>query len=143
VKLLRERPDLAVLVKSVSIAIAVHIILKSICHSGKANDTADGMVSDEATAAQSDTTTETGCNDLIRPGHQDSLVLEGSNGTEVLKNLLRILPKAHHVRMVPPLIIWTPWHVVKREHRKPMRLRLNKLRGSGQGLVAPFGGPST
>jgi hypothetical protein len=58
VKLLRERPDLAVLVKSVSIAIAVHIILKSVCHTGKANDTADGMVSDEATAAQSDTTTE-------------------------------------------------------------------------------------
>jgi hypothetical protein len=126
VKLLRERPDLAVLVKSVSITIAVHIILRSISHTGKANDTADGMVSDEATAAQSDTTTETGCNDLIRPGHEDSLVLEGSNGTEVLKNLLRLLPKAHHVRMVPPPIIWTPWHIVKRKRRKPMRLRPNQ-----------------
>jgi hypothetical protein len=126
VKLLRERPDFAVLVKSISIAIAVHIILKSVCHTGKANDTADGMVSDEATAVQSDTTTETGCNDLIRPGHEDSLVLEGSNGTEVLKNLLRLLPKAHHVRMVPPPIIWTPWHIVKRERRKPMRLRPNQ-----------------
>jgi hypothetical protein len=96
-KLLRERPDLAVLVKSVWIAIAVQF-------------------PDYTTGSHFPESTENGlaeaCREYyLRIGHEDTLVPEGPDGTRIpelttvaLKNRLRMLPKAHHIRMVPPPI---------------------------------------
>jgi hypothetical protein len=111
-KLLRERPDLAVLVKSVWIAIAVQF-------------------PDYTTGSHFPESTENGlaeaCREYyLRIGHEDTLVPEGPDGTRIpelttvaLKNRLRMLPKAHHIRMVPPPITWTPPYILKQEYRHP------------------------